>query len=275
MLLRAACCASLLDADFDAGGHRRRHRQQRCPARSDAEGLALTRESLDVRLRASAAGAPPHRRGDHPHPRRRSTAATCRPARAAHRRAAWPTSCPTGRNFYSVDPRSIPSTTAWLVGTDLARGRRRPLPPRGRRHPGERRHLDLGHHRDAHLRRRHRPGAGAARRPAGLAAGEPPRRRRRGDPARGARPAAHRCGLPHLRLLPRRLPARHLAAGRRVRARLEAWTSRSSRTSCAPTGSPPTTACAPRAWTRPRRGGGPATASSGASPAPTARASSS
>jgi cobaltochelatase CobN len=29
---------------------------------------------------------------------------------------------PTGRNFYSVDPRSIPSTTAWLVGTDLARG---------------------------------------------------------------------------------------------------------------------------------------------------------
>jgi cobaltochelatase CobN len=29
---------------------------------------------------------------------------------------------PTGRNFYSVDPRSIPSSTAWLVGTDLARG---------------------------------------------------------------------------------------------------------------------------------------------------------
>ena len=29
---------------------------------------------------------------------------------------------PTGRNFYSVDPRSIPSTTAWMVGTDLARG---------------------------------------------------------------------------------------------------------------------------------------------------------
>jgi cobaltochelatase CobN len=29
---------------------------------------------------------------------------------------------PTGRNFYSVDPRSIPSTTAWMVGIDLARG---------------------------------------------------------------------------------------------------------------------------------------------------------
>src|ERR1044071_5952486 len=29
---------------------------------------------------------------------------------------------PTGRNFYSVDPRSIPSTTAWMVGLDLARG---------------------------------------------------------------------------------------------------------------------------------------------------------
>ena len=29
---------------------------------------------------------------------------------------------PTGRNFYSVDPRSIPSSTAWIVGADLARG---------------------------------------------------------------------------------------------------------------------------------------------------------
>ncbi|GMU39361.1 MAG: cobaltochelatase subunit CobN [Chloroflexota bacterium] len=29
---------------------------------------------------------------------------------------------PTGRNFYSVDPRSIPSYTAWQVGQDLARG---------------------------------------------------------------------------------------------------------------------------------------------------------
>ncbi|MDP3178484.1 MAG: cobaltochelatase subunit CobN, partial [Spirochaetaceae bacterium] len=28
---------------------------------------------------------------------------------------------PTGRNFYSVDPRSIPSYTAWQVGQDLAR----------------------------------------------------------------------------------------------------------------------------------------------------------
>ena len=29
---------------------------------------------------------------------------------------------PTGRNFYSVDPRSIPSSTAWIVGSDLAKG---------------------------------------------------------------------------------------------------------------------------------------------------------
>jgi len=27
---------------------------------------------------------------------------------------------PTGRNFYSVDPRSIPSNTAWIVGSELA-----------------------------------------------------------------------------------------------------------------------------------------------------------
>ncbi|MCY3655366.1 MAG: cobaltochelatase subunit CobN [Chloroflexi bacterium] len=29
---------------------------------------------------------------------------------------------PTGRNFYAVDPRSIPSSTAWQVGQDLAQG---------------------------------------------------------------------------------------------------------------------------------------------------------
>ena len=29
---------------------------------------------------------------------------------------------PTGRNFYSVDPRSIPSSTAWIVGAELAKG---------------------------------------------------------------------------------------------------------------------------------------------------------
>ncbi|MCY3734513.1 MAG: cobaltochelatase subunit CobN, partial [Chloroflexi bacterium] len=29
---------------------------------------------------------------------------------------------PTGRNFYAVDPRSIPSATAWQVGQDLAQG---------------------------------------------------------------------------------------------------------------------------------------------------------
>jgi cobaltochelatase CobN len=29
---------------------------------------------------------------------------------------------PSGRNFYSVDPRAVPSSTAWIVGADLARG---------------------------------------------------------------------------------------------------------------------------------------------------------
>ena len=46
---------------------------------------------------------------------------TCRPGRAARRRAAWPTFLPTGRNFYAVDPRTLPSLAAWQVGQELAR----------------------------------------------------------------------------------------------------------------------------------------------------------
>ncbi|GIS94826.1 MAG: hypothetical protein CM1200mP22_20630 [Dehalococcoidia bacterium] len=38
----------------------------------------------------------------------------------AHQREACQISSPTGRNFYSVDPKTIPSPTAWEMGVGLA-----------------------------------------------------------------------------------------------------------------------------------------------------------
>ena len=72
---------------------------------------------------------------------------------------------PTGRNFYSVDPKAIPSRNAWTVGKALGDSLRRALPRRPRRAPRLRRARRLGDERDAHRRRRHRRGALAARRP--------------------------------------------------------------------------------------------------------------
>ena len=95
--------------------------------------------------------------------------------------------------------------------------------------------VGLGHLRDAHPRRRHRRGAGAARRPARVGRGVAPGHRPRGRPARRAGPAAHRRHGAHLRLLPRRVPARRGAARRRRRARSPSSTSRRTRTTSAPT----------------------------------------
>ena len=51
---------------------------------------------------------------------RASPVATCPPGRAARRAAARAHVLPTGRNFYSVDPKAIPSPLAWEVGRTLA-----------------------------------------------------------------------------------------------------------------------------------------------------------
>ena len=71
---------------------------------------------------------------------------------------------PTGRNFYSVDPKAIPSRLAWETGQALADS----LLARYRQDTGDvagvGRAVAVGHQRDAHLRRRHRRGARAARR---------------------------------------------------------------------------------------------------------------
>ena len=74
---------------------------------------------------------------------------------------------PTGRNFYSVDPKAIPSRSAWEVGGALADSLlARHLADTGE-YPRSRRADGVGHERDAHPGRRHRrdPRAASACRP--------------------------------------------------------------------------------------------------------------
>ena len=130
---------------------------------------------------------------------------------------------PTGRNFYTVDPRAVPSRLAWETGSAMADSLvQRYLDETGA-YPESVGLSVWGTSRDAHVRRRHRRGARAARRTAGVGRGLPPGRRPGGRAARGAGPAPDRRDRADLRLLPRRLPARggdarrRRPAGRRAR----------------------------------------------------------
>ena len=71
---------------------------------------------------------------------------------------------PTGRNFFAVDPRAVPSQAAWRVGEQLRpRGAR--APSRGRGPLPEMIGLGAwGNVPDADARRRRRGGSGAVRR---------------------------------------------------------------------------------------------------------------
>ena len=154
-----------------------------------------------------------------------SPVATCRPGRAARRAAARAHVLPTGRNFYSVDPKAIPSPLSWEVGAALA-DRARRAPPRRDRHRARRRSASCcGARRrcapTATTSPRHWPCSACARRGT---TETPARHRPRGRPARRARPAARRRDAAHQRLLPRRLPARRRPPRRR-RAR---WSPRST-----------------------------------------------
>ena len=67
---------------------------------------------------------------------------------------------PTGRNFYSVDTRAVPTPAAWQLGwrsADLLSSAIARTMATGRRHGA----LRLGHRQHAHRRRRYRPGARA------------------------------------------------------------------------------------------------------------------
>ena len=113
---------------------------------------------------------------------------------------------PTGRNLYAVDPRAVPTRTAWEIGRRAGRGVRRALRAGPRRLAAPHRARPLGQRDDAHRRRRSRAGACADRRAAALGRRLEPRQRLRDPAARHARPAARRRDVAHLRPVPRRVP---------------------------------------------------------------------
>ena len=120
---------------------------------------------------------------------------------------------PTGRNFYSVDPKTIPSPAAWETGKQLAQSLLdKYLEEEGAypRNGGPGGMGNLGH---AHPRRRHRPDTAPAGRPPQVAGREPPCAGNRSHTTLRAGPPAHRCNRAHQRLLPRRLPQPDKPAG--------------------------------------------------------------
>ena len=86
---------------------------------------------------------------------------------------------PTGRNFYSVDPKAVPSRLAWETGVGAGGFAARALPRRPRRVAAVGRTVGVGHLGDAHLGRRHRRSACAARCSAGVGRRVAARRRPR------------------------------------------------------------------------------------------------
>ena len=138
-------------------------------------------------------------------PRAGSTAASSRPARPARRRAAGPTCCRPGRNFYSVDVRAVPTPAAWRIG-QLAAER---LVERYLQEAGEwPRAIALSAWGTANMR----TGGDDIAQALALIGARPvwerdvgPGHRLRHHAARRTEAAAGRRHLPHLRLLPRRL----------------------------------------------------------------------
>ena len=106
---------------------------------------------------------------------------------------------PTGRNFYSVDPKAIPSPQRLGRRRGAGRLAAGPAPRRHRRVPALGRADRLGHRGHAHPGRRHRRGAGAARLPPGLGRRVAAGHRLRGGAAGRAGPArgsTSRCASP-------------------------------------------------------------------------------
>ncbi len=110
---------------------------------------------------------------------------------------------PTGRNFYTVDPRGLPTPAAWSTGAALAReALARHFAEKGQ-WPESIALTCLGHADHAHRRRRYRAGAGAAGRAPGLGTGDSPYLRPRDHSAVRAGPSADRCHVAGQRLFPR------------------------------------------------------------------------
>ena len=146
---------------------------------------------------------------------------------------------PTGRNFYTVDPRAVPSRLAWQTGQAMADSLVAALPRRDRRLPAVGRAVGVGH---VSAMRTSGDDIAEVLALLGVRPEWDEASRRVSDldvdPARRARPPAHRRHRAHLRLLPRRLPARGRDARRRGPAGGRRSTSRTTRTSSAPTPAP-------------------------------------
>ncbi|MGF6374752.1 cobaltochelatase CobN [Paraburkholderia sp. RAU6.4a] len=110
---------------------------------------------------------------------------------------------PTGRNFYSVDTRAVPTQAAWALGLKSAQQLiERHLQEHGD-YPPRDRPVGLGHRDDAHRRRRYRAGARAARRAAEMGAGQPPCDGLRDHADRRVRSAAYRRHVARIRFFSR------------------------------------------------------------------------
>ena len=108
---------------------------------------------------------------------------------------------PTGRNFYTVDPRGLPTPAAWTIGAALAEqplSRHRAEAALPRKYCAE----HLGHADHAHRWRRLRAGSRVAGRAAALGGRQSAYQWRRGDPPGRTRTAADRCHAAGERLLP-------------------------------------------------------------------------
>ena len=145
--------------------------------RSSASRTPASRPRCEFACRRGRAAAAPDRATRSPRPCTPWTAATSRPGPSGSPLRGLVNVLPTGRNFYSVDPKAIPSRLAYQTGQAMAESLlRRHLDETGG-YPPSVGPVGLGHLGDADQRRRHRRGAGPARGAAGLGRGLPPGRR--------------------------------------------------------------------------------------------------
>ena len=200
-----------------------------------------------------------------------STAGACRPGPSGAPTRGRPDVLPTGRNFYSVDCRAVPTPAAWQLGWRSAELVVEQYLQRHGDWPAPGGAVGLGHRQHAHRRRRHRPGAGADGLPPGLGRRQPAGHRRRGAAARrcwAGRGSTSRCASPASSATPSRPRS---SCSTTPAGRWPGWTSR--RRQPAGGGGARTSAArlvADRHGRRRRPGGGRRRGSSAASPAPTA-----
>ncbi len=169
-----------------------------------------------------------------------------------------------GRYARRADPGRLAARLAF------GRAARRALRAGARQLPGAARAVGLGHRQHAHRRRRHRAGAGADRRPAGLGGRQRPGHRVRNPAGLGPRPSQGRCHAAHFRVLPRRLPRPDRPVRQRGARRRGARRAAGDKPAGCPRRRRPRGARSRRGIARTKPRGVPAIGCSGRNPEPTA-----